>query len=113
MTKKEFKQALKFYPSLNAELLELKEILPQLSRPEQKNLLPQIKNLEEEIANVSQEINKISDSRVRRIIRYRYLQHPPLSWKEVATKMGYNNLNSPWRVLDRYLDKVEGRDQHD
>ncbi len=107
MTKKEFKQALKNYPSLSAELQELKDILPQLSQPEQKTLLPQIKKLEEEIADISREINKIGDSRVRRIIRYRYLQHPPLSWKEVATKMGYNNLNAPWRVLDRYLNKAE------
>ncbi len=56
------------------------------------------------VSEVEKYINSIEDCRMRRIIRYRFIDK--LSWNTVADKMGGNNTEDSIRkAVTRFLDK--------
>ncbi|MEA5057473.1 MAG: hypothetical protein VB047_07925 [Anaerotignum propionicum] len=56
------------------------------------------------VSEVEQYINSIEDCRMRRIIRYRFIDK--LSWNAVADKMGGNNTEGSIKMaISRFIDK--------
>lgn len=61
--------------------------------------------IDEQLAAVEQYINSVEDSRMRRILTYRYIDG--LSWQQVAWKMGGGNTANGIRMaVDRYLNNI-------
>lgn len=82
------------YPDYSRKREQLKTYRLQLELADEKLL----KLLEE----VEQYIAGIEDSRIRRIMRYRYIDN--LNWVQVAQKMGGNHTADSCRMAhDRYL----------
>ena len=85
---------------LRARLIDRKNLLSKRLKKKQE-LKEQI---DKKVFEIDKFLNTISDSLIRRIIYYRYIEH--LSWGMVAAKIGGNNSeDSVRKALDRYLEK--------
>ncbi len=61
--------------------------------------------IDEQLAAVEQCINSVEDSRMRRILTYRYIDE--MSWQQVAWKIGGRNTANGIRMsVDRYLNNI-------
>jgi hypothetical protein len=61
-------------------------------------------NLEKKTIEVETYIKSVDDSRMRRIIRYRFIED--LSWQQVAAKMGGGNSEDGYRIaFNRFMEK--------
>lgn len=62
------------------------------------------KHAMELVSQIEEYINSIEDCRIRRIIRYRFIDK--LSWNAVADKMGGNNTEGSIKMaISRFMDK--------
>lgn len=85
---------------LRATLISRKNTLAK--RLKEKNKLRA--KIDKKVYEIDKFMNSISDSLIRRIIYYRYIEH--LSWDMVAARIGGNSSeDSVRKALDRFLEK--------
>lgn len=61
-------------------------------------------NLQKLIVKLEYDLNQISDSEIRRIIRYKY--EDGLSWIEIMFKMEYNTEDHARKKIKRFFEKI-------
>ncbi|HBF64615.1 MAG TPA: hypothetical protein DDW34_01305 [Clostridium sp.] len=84
-------------------MVSLDEKLERLSRY-RTQLRVSEKYAMELVSEIEKYINSIEDCRMRRIIRYRFIDK--LSWNAVADKMGGNNTEDGMRMaVSRFFEK--------
>lgn len=85
---------------LRTRLIRNKEILAERLALKRKRK----DDNEQMLLEIERFLNTISDSFIRRIIYYRFLEHMP--WEKVAEKVGGSNTeDSVRKALDRFLEK--------
>lgn len=93
---------------LRARLIDRKNLLAKRLKKKQE-LKEQI---DRKVFEIDKFMNTVTDSLIRRIIYYRYIEH--FSWNMVAAKIGGNNTeDSVRKALDRYLEKDKLSDMSD
>ena len=69
----------------------MSEIVPKIVELDRK-IDDHIKALIEEQIQVEAMIDAVDDARYRALLRWYYLSYPPLSWRQVADRMGYSEV---------------------
>ena len=69
----------------------MSEIVPKIVELDRK-IDDHIQALIEEQIQVEAMIDAVDDARYRALLRWYYLSYPPLSWRQVADRMGYSEV---------------------
>lgn len=69
----------------------MSEIVPKIVELDRK-IDDHIQTLIEEQIQVEAMIDAVDDARYRALLRWYYLSYPPLSWRQVADRMGYSEV---------------------
>lgn len=96
------KEKLKQFIDLKHELIEIEERIKKEENIHLIHKLTERKNMITLLATeIMEYINTISDSRVRRIMQYKYIEG--YTWKKIADIMHYDR-SYPEKIISKYLN---------
>lgn len=73
-----------------------------------RKLTSKEKELERQRLKIEEFLDGVKDSKIRRIIRYKYIKN--FTWKQIANRIGKRDEGTPRKILEKFLKDSENSD---